>query len=132
MLFCGDLNTAHKEIDLARPQSNKKKSGFLPEERMWIDKVIEADYVDTFRCFHPDLCGQYTWWSYLPHSREQNIGWRYDYFFTAKEALGRVADAIILPQTRYSDHCPIGINLRREPDKLEVVTSRLRIGCGNA
>jgi exodeoxyribonuclease-3 len=112
VVFCGDVNTAHKEIDLARPKSNQNTTGFLPEERAWIDRVVEAGYVDTFRRFNPDLAGQYTWWSMPTRARERNVGWRIDYFFVASEVLDRVADAFILPEVMGSDHCPVGLRLR--------------------
>jgi len=112
VVFCGDVNTSHKEIDLARPKENQNTTGFLPEERAWIDRVVEARYVDTFRDFHPDLAGAYTWWSMPTRARERNIGWRLDYFFVAAEALDRVVDAFIMPEVMGSDHCPVGLRLR--------------------
>ncbi|MCL4294876.1 MAG: exodeoxyribonuclease III [Anaerolineae bacterium] len=114
VIFCGDVNTAHREIDLAHPKSNQKTTGFLPEERVWLDQFVSAGYVDTFRHFYPDLAGQYTWWSMVTRSRERNIGWRLDYFFVAAEGLDRVEDAFILPDVVGSDHCPVGIRLRVE------------------
>jgi len=113
LVFCGDVNTAHKEIDLAHPKANQKTSGFLPEERSWLDRVTETGYVDTFRHFHPDLSGQYTWWSVPTRARERNVGWRIDYFFAASELLDRVTDAFILPDVMGSDHCPIGLRMTR-------------------
>lgn len=112
VVFCGDVNTAHREIDLARPKQNQKTTGFLPEERAWIDRIVEAGYVDTFRHFYPDLAGQYTWWTMQGGARGRNVGWRLDYFFVAGEALERVADAFILPDVTGSDHCPVGLRLR--------------------
>lgn len=114
VIFCGDINTAHREIDLAHPKSNQKTTGFLPEERVWLDQFVSAGYVDTFRHFYPDLAGQYSWWSMVTRSRERNIGWRLDYFFVAAEGLDRVEDAFILPDVMGSDHCPVGIRLRVE------------------
>jgi exodeoxyribonuclease-3 len=111
VIFCGDVNTAHKEIDLARPRDNQNTSGFLPEERAWVNRFLQAGYVDTFRHFHPELGGQYTWWSVPTRARERNIGWRLDYFFIACEAIDRVADAFILPEVTGSDHCPVGLRL---------------------
>jgi exodeoxyribonuclease-3 len=110
--FCGDVNTAHREIDLARPKDNQKTTGFLPEERAWIDQVVAAGYVDTFRHLHPDLEGAYTWWSVPTRARERNIGWRLDYFFVVNEMLDRVTDAFILAEVMGSDHCPAGLRLR--------------------
>jgi exodeoxyribonuclease-3 len=112
VLFCGDVNTAHREIDLTHPKSNQKTTGFLPEERAWLDQVLEAGYIDTFRHFQPDLPGQYTWWSVPTRARERNIGWRLDYFFVAAELLDRVLEAYILPEVTGSDHCPVGLRLR--------------------
>lgn len=113
VMFCGDVNTAHKEIDLARPKANRKTTGFLPEERAWLDRVVEVGYVDTFRHFHPHLPGQYTWWSVPTKARERNVGWRIDYFFVAAELLERVTDAFILSDVMGSDHCPVGIRMTR-------------------
>lgn len=111
VVLCGDLNTAHKEIDLAHPESNRNKTGFLPEERAWLDEVTKCGYVDTFRHFFPDLAEQYTWWSSITRARERNVGWRLDYFFVASKALERVTDAFIMPEVTGSDHCPVGIRL---------------------
>jgi exodeoxyribonuclease-3 len=112
VIFCGDVNTAHREIDLARPKANQNTTGFLPQERAWIDRVVETGYVDTFRHVHPDLAGQYTWWSVPNKARARNVGWRIDYFFVAAELLDRVSDASILPDVMGSDHCPVGLRLR--------------------
>jgi len=111
VIFCGDVNTAHHEIDLARPKENRNTTGFLPEERAWLDRLVAAGYVDTFRHCHPDLAGQYTWWLQWGGARERNIGWRIDYFFAAAEVIHRVEDAFILPEVRGSDHCPVGLRL---------------------
>jgi exodeoxyribonuclease-3 len=111
VLFCGDVNTAHREIDLANPKSNQNTTGFLPEERAWMDKLVEAGYVDTFRRLHPDLPEQYTWWSVPTRARERNVGWRIDYFFVTPDLLPRIADAFILPEVQGSDHCPVGLTL---------------------
>ncbi len=113
VIFCGDVNTSHKEIDLTHPKANQNTTGFLPAERAWIDRVVEAGYVDTFRHFYPDLPEQYTWWSVPTRARERNIGWRLDYFFIVREALERVTGAFILPDVSGSDHCPVGINLSK-------------------
>jgi exodeoxyribonuclease III len=111
IIFCGDVNTAHRPIDLANPRSNQNTSGFLPVERAWLDRFVAAGYVDTFRRFYPDLAGQYTWWLMIARARERNIGWRIDYFFAAQEIIRRVVDAFILPEVTGSDHCPVGIRL---------------------
>jgi exodeoxyribonuclease-3 len=110
LVLCGDVNTAHTAIDLARPKANEKTSGFLPEERAWIDKLLEHGYVDTFRIFHkePD---QYTWWSFRARARERNVGWRIDYFFVNKAFRQQVTSAFILPEVMGSDHCPLGIEV---------------------
>jgi exodeoxyribonuclease-3 len=112
IIFCGDVNTAHKEIDLAHPKANENTTGFLPVERAWMDQVVGAGYVDTFRHFHPDLAGQYTWWSMPTRARARNIGWRIDYFFVVRELLEQVTDAFILPEVMGSDHCPVGLRLQ--------------------
>jgi exodeoxyribonuclease-3 len=111
VIFCGDVNTAHQEIDLKNPKANEGNSGFLPIERAWMDKMIAAGYVDTFRMFNqqPD---QYSWWTYRMNARERNIGWRIDYFFIDQEHKNLVEDAFILPQVMGSDHCPVGIELK--------------------
>lgn len=111
VVFCGDLNTAHKEIDLAHPRENRNTTGFLPQERAWIDRVVEAGYVDTFRYFFPDLPEQYTWWSMPARARERNVGWRLDYFFVNVEAEDRATGAFISPEVMGSDHCPVGLGL---------------------
>lgn len=110
VIVCGDVNTAHKEIDLARPKENEKISGFLPEERAWIDKFLSHGYVDTFREFNnkPD---QYTWWSYRTRARERNVGWRLDYFFVNKDFMDNVESSYILSDIMGSDHAPIGLDL---------------------
>jgi len=112
VIFCGDVNTAHKEIDLAHPRENQENTGFLPEERAWMDTVVQAGYVDTFRHLHADLGGQYTWWSMVTRARFRNIGWRIDYFFIAHDMLDRIDDAFILPEVMGSDHCPVGLRLK--------------------
>ncbi len=113
IVVCGDVNTAHKPIDLARPKENEKTSGFLPEERAWIDKLLDHGYVDTFRAFH-DEPDQYSWWSMRTRAREKNVGWRIDYFYANEEYMNRVKDAFIMPEVMGSDHCPIGIVIESE------------------
>jgi len=110
LIICGDVNTAHKELDLTRPKENEKISGFLPVERAWLDKLIAAGYIDIFRCFHKES-GQYTWWDMKSRARERNVGWRIDYFFIAENLFSHVTDAYILPEVIGSDHCPIGLKL---------------------
>jgi exodeoxyribonuclease-3 len=110
LVICGDVNTAHKEIDLARPKQNMKVSGFLPEERAWIDTFLAQGFFDTFRLFTAEG-GHYTWWDYKTRARDRNIGWRIDYFFVNRAARNQVTSAFILPEIFGSDHCPIGIEL---------------------
>ncbi len=110
LVICGDLNTAHKEIDLARPKENVKNTGFLPEERAWMDKFVEHGYVDTFRHFH-DEPGQYTYWDMKTAARLRNVGWRIDYYFVSKNLLPAVTGSFIMPDIMGSDHCPIGMLL---------------------
>ena len=111
IVICGDVNTAHKEIDLARPKPNEKISGFLPQEREWIDKLLEAGFIDTFRKFNqkPE---QYTWWDMMTRARERNVGWRIDYFFISENLRDNLKNAFILPEVMGSDHCPVGIELK--------------------
>ncbi len=111
LVICGDFNTAHKEIDLARPKENEKVSGFLPEERVWIDKFIAHGYVDTFRHFNKEP-NQYTWWDLKSGARARNVGWRIDYFFVSEGLLASVTGALIMPDVMGSDHCPVGIVLK--------------------
>lgn len=111
VIVCGDVNTAHKEIDLARPKENEKVSGFLPEERAWIDKLTDHGYLDTFRMFH-DEPEQYTWWDMKTRARDRNIGWRIDYFYVSQGLKKNIKDGFTLPEVMGSDHCPIGIDLK--------------------
>jgi len=110
LVICGDVNTAHKEIDIARPKENENTSGFLKIERDWMDKFFSHGYLDTFRMFNqePD---QYTWWDVITRARERNVGWRIDYFFISENFKKNVKDAFILPDIMGSDHCPIGIEI---------------------
>jgi exodeoxyribonuclease-3 len=110
IVVCGDVNTAHKEIDLARPKENRNISGFLPVERGWMDKFLENGYVDTFRMFNNDP-DQYTWWSYRTRARTRNVGWRLDYFFVNEEFKKNIKSSYILSDVMGSDHCPIGIDI---------------------
>ena len=107
----GDYNTAHAAIDLARPKTNTKSSGFLPEERAEMDRWIEAGWVDTFRKQHPDEEGHYTWWRQWGGARENNVGWRIDYVMASPAAQKRVKDAFIWPHATGSDHCPLGVDI---------------------
>ena len=111
IVICGDVNTAHKEIDLARPKPNEKVSGFLPEERAWIDKLLKTGFIDTLRVFNqkPE---QYTWWDMMTRARDRNVGWRIDYFFISDNLKDNLENAFILPDVMGSDHCPVGIELK--------------------
>jgi len=110
VIFCGDVNTAHSPIDLARPKENEKNTGFLPSERAWIDKVVAHGYVDTWRHLHPNEIG-YTWWDMKTFARERNVGWRIDYFFASDEAMKKIIKAKIHSTILGSDHCPISIEM---------------------
>ena len=110
VVICGDVNTAHKEIDLARPKENEKVSGFLPEERAWIDELLRHGFVDTFRMFTAGP-GHYTWWDFKSRARERNVGWRIDYFFISENLRTQVKSATILPDILGSDHCPVGLEV---------------------
>lgn len=111
IIICGDVNTAHKEIDIARPKENEKISGFLPEERAWIDKFLADGYFDTLRMFteEGDI---YTWWDVITRARERNVGWRIDYFYISENLKKNVQNAFVLSDVMGSDHCPIGIELK--------------------
>ncbi len=111
VIFCGDVNTAHEEIDLARPKENEENTGFLPEERAWLDEVVAAGYVDTFRHAHPTTKDAYTYWDMKTRARDRNVGWRIDYFFASSELMHRVKKAEIHPDIYGSDHCPLSITL---------------------
>lgn len=116
VVFCGDLNVAHKEIDLANPQNNKTtksrpgNAGFTNQERSGFNNIIESGYIDSFRLFNNDS-GHYTWWSYMFNSRKRNIGWRIDYFCISPEIKEKIKNAYILPEVLGSDHCPIGLEM---------------------
>ncbi|HOG48473.1 MAG TPA: exodeoxyribonuclease III [Anaerolineae bacterium] len=107
VVVCGDFNTAHRAIDLARPRENARTSGFLPEERAWIDIYLSHGLVDVFRALHPGEPGHYTWWSTVTRARARNVGWRLDYFLVSEGLLGAVRAAEILPLVAGSDHCPV-------------------------
>lgn len=110
LVICGDVNTAHKEIDIARPKENEKISGFLPEERAWMDIFIKTGFIDTFRLFNKNPAN-YSWWDYKSKARERNVGWRIDYFFISNSLTGILKSAFILNDVFGSDHCPVGIEL---------------------
>lgn len=113
VIVTGDWNTAHQEIDLARPKDNKKTSGFLPIEREWLDTYIKNGWVDTFRLFHPEP-ERYSWWTYRFGARGRNVGWRIDYFFVNEGFLDQLEDADIDDHVMGSDHCPISLSLKSE------------------
>jgi exodeoxyribonuclease-3 len=113
LVICGDVNTAHQPIDLSRPKENETVSGFLPEERAWIDRFLSHGFYDTFRLFNQEA-GQYTWWDYKTRARERNIGWRLDYFFISQDLKSCLNSAFILSDVAGSDHCPIGIEMKFE------------------
>lgn len=110
VIFCGDLNVAHREIDLANPSTNRKNAGFTDEERAGFDRIVEAGFIDSFREFNQEP-GQYTWWSYRANSRARNVGWRIDYVCINPELRPRLESAFIRPDVTGSDHCPVGIVL---------------------
>lgn len=107
LIFCGDVNVAHEEIDLSRPKENQTHVGFLPEERAWMDEVITHGYVDVFRHFYPNKTEAYTYWDLYTRARDRNVGWRIDYFFASTKFMPRVKSTKILADWYGSDHCPI-------------------------
>ncbi len=111
VVICGDVNTAHREIDLARPKENEKISGFLPAEREWIDRLLAAGFVDTFRIFEKDG-GHYSWWDLKTRARERNVGWRIDYFFVNEGLAPKVKASSMLTDIYGSDHCPLVLELK--------------------
>ena len=111
VIYCGDLNVAHKEIDLKNPSSNHHNAGFTDEERNCFTKTLESGYIDTFRHFYPDKEGIYSWWSYMFHAREKNAGWRIDYFVASKKLENRLRDAKIHCDIMGSDHCPVELDI---------------------
>jgi exodeoxyribonuclease-3 len=112
LVICGDVNTAHKEIDLKNPKQNEKTSGFMPIERAWLDKITSLGYVDTFRHFHPDEVDQYSWWDMRTGARARNAGWRIDYFIVTPDFLPRCRDAYIQMDVTGSDHAPVVLTIR--------------------
>lgn len=112
VIFCGDLNVAHREIDLKNPKSNRKNAGFTDEERGKFTALVDAGFIDTFRYFYPDLEGVYSWWSYRFSARAKNAGWRIDYFLTSASLENRLQDAMIYNEVMGSDHCPVGLILQ--------------------
>jgi len=113
LIVCGDVNTAHQELDLARPKQNEKNTGFLPQERAWVSKFLSLGYLDTFRAAHPNEPGHYSWWDYKTRARERDVGWRIDYFFITPDLKDNLTQAFIEKEIKGSDHCPVGITLSR-------------------
>lgn len=118
IVICGDVNTAHREIDLSRPRQNEKISGFLPVERAWMDRLVEHGFLDTFRMLHPEP-GNYSRWDLKTRARERNVGWRIDYFFVSDNLKDAVLSAFILKKVPGSDHCPVGIELEIDSRRKE-------------
>ena len=112
VILCGDLNVAHQEIDLKNPRSNRGNAGFSDEERAKMTELLSSGFTDTFRWLYPDVTGAYSWWSYMYHARDNNAGWRIDYFIVSDRLRERVADSRILSQVMGSDHCPVELELR--------------------
>ena len=112
VIYCGDLNVAHQEIDLKNAKSNRGNAGFTDEERAKLTELLSAGFVDSFRYLYPDREGAYSWWSYLYHAREHNAGWRIDYFLVSEALKDRIADSVIHPEIYGSDHCPVELILR--------------------
>ena len=111
VVFCGDLNVAHKEIDLKNPKSNQQNAGFTREERDKMTALLDAGFIDTFRYFYPEQTGAYSWWSYMFHAREKNAGWRIDYWIVSQALEGRLRGAAIHPEIFGSDHCPVELTM---------------------
>ena len=109
VIMCGDLNVAHKEIDLKNPKSNRGNAGFTDEEREKMTALLSAGFIDTFRYIYPDKTDSYSWWSYMGKAREKNVGWRIDYFIVSKDIKDKIEDAMIYPEIMGSDHCPVGL-----------------------
>lgn len=111
VVCCGDLNVAHREIDLTNPKTNRWNAGFTDEEREWVQKFLDNWFIDTFRHFYPDKTWEYSWWSNFANSRERNIGWRIDYFMISSIFRDKLKSAFIRQHVKWSDHCPIGIEI---------------------
>ena len=111
VVYCGDLNVAHEEIDLKHPKENRFNPGFTDEERGKLTSLLRSGFVDTFRALHPDVLDAYSWWSYRAAARERNVGWRIDYFIVSERLRGRIETASILSEVMGSDHCPVMLEL---------------------
>ena len=111
VIYCGDLNVAHQEIDLKNAKSNRGNAGFTDEERSKLTELLEAGFVDSFRHLYPDKTGAYSWWSYMFHAREKNAGWRIDYFLVSRSIADKINDSVIHPELLGSDHCPVELDI---------------------
>ena len=111
VIICGDLNVAHKEIDLKNPKTNRKNAGFTDEERGKINNLLESGFTDSYRKLYPDKTDAYTWWSYMGNAREKNIGWRIDYFLTSDRISSKIKETYIFDEIMGSDHCPVGLEI---------------------
>lgn len=111
VIMCGDLNVAHKEIDLKNPKTNRGNAGFTDEEREKMTNLLDVGFVDTYRYLYPDKEEAYSWWSYMGRAREKNIGWRIDYFIVSDDIKDKIKDAMIYPDIFGSDHCPVGLEI---------------------
>lgn len=112
VIMCGDLNVAHTEIDLKNPKTNRGNAGFTDEERAKMTELLNAGFIDSFRYIYPDKTDCYSWWSYMGHAREKNVGWRIDYFIVSKDLESNIVDATIYPEVYGSDHCPVGLEIK--------------------
>lgn len=111
VIMCGDLNVAHKDIDLKNPKTNRHNAGFTDEERNKMTELLDSGFTDTFRYLYPDKENAYSWWSYMGHAREKNVGWRIDYFIVSKSIEKQIKEAKIYPEIMGSDHCPVGLEI---------------------
>ena len=110
VIMCGDLNVAHEEIDLKNPKTNKGNAGFTNEEREKMTELLNAGFIDSYRYLYPEKI-EYSWWSYMGHAREKNVGWRIDYFIVSKSIENQIKEAKIYPEIMGSDHCPVGLEI---------------------
>ena len=111
VIMCGDLNVAHKEIDLKNPKTNRGNAGFTDEEREKMTNLLDAGFIDTYRYLYPDKTDSYSWWSYMGRAREKNVGWRIDYFIVSDDIKEKIKEAMIYPEVMGSDHCPVGLEI---------------------
>ena len=112
VIMCGDLNVAHKEIDLKNPKTNRRNAGFTDEERGKMTELLDSGFIDTFRYLYPNVENKYSWWSYMGKAREKNVGWRIDYFIVSKGLEDKIKDAVIYDEVMGSDHCPVGLEIK--------------------